>query len=156
MKQQSFLNKISNNVSDTWKQYKILPSLVLAQAILESGWGTSELATKANNLFGIKANSSWTGAKHTVNTSEFKDGQLKKVNADFRKYKSWDESIVDHAKFLKDQSRYQAVIGEKDFVTACRAIQSAGYATDPQYADKLMRIITTNNLDDYDEIATNQ
>ena len=129
----------------------ILASLTIAQAILESGWGTSELAQNANALFGIKADSRWNGKAYSKETQECYDGvNYTTVTALFRAYSSWDESITDHSAFLLTGNRYAAVIGEKDYKTACHAIKAAGYATAPDYAEKLIALIESYGLTAYD------
>jgi len=127
----------------------ILPSLTIAQAILESGWGKSELAQKANALFGIKAGANWKGRRMEKRTSEHIDGKQVEITAAFRAYGSWEESIADHGAFLR-AARYKAVQGERDYKKACRAIRAAGYATDPGYADYLIRLIERYGLTAWD------
>lgn len=130
---------------------KILPSLTIAQAILESGWGKSSLTRKANALFGIKATAQWKGRVFSCKTQECYDGiSLVPAAACFRAYDSWAESIADHGAFLCGLSRYKAVVGEIDYKAACKAVKAAGYATDPEYAGKLIRIIETYKLHQYD------
>ena len=127
----------------------ILPSLSLAQAILESGWGKSELAQKANALFGIKAGSDWKGPRYEKKTSEHIDGKQVEITAAFRAYGSWEESIADHAALLRG-SRYKAVQGERDYKKACRAVHATSYATAPDYADKLIKLIEQYQLTAWD------
>jgi len=127
----------------------ILPSLAIAQAILESGWGTSDLARKANALFGIKAGTAWKGPRVDIKTHEHVDANRVGVTAAFRAYCSWEESIADHGKLLR-ASRYKAVLGERDYKKACRAVHAAGYATDPGYADYLIRLIERYDLTQWD------
>jgi LysM repeat protein len=130
---------------------RILPSLTIAQAILESGWGKSGLTVKANALFGIKAGTSWTGRVYSCKTQECYDGvSLTTETAAFRAYDSWEASVADHTAFLCGLSRYAEVVAAKDYRTACRAVQAAGYATDTGYADKLISLIETYSLADYD------
>lgn len=157
------LSNIKEGSILTWSTHKILPSLVGAQAILESGWGKSELAINANNLFGVKADSGWKGEKYNVPTKEFIDNQWITINADFRKYKDWNESVNDHANFFIEndfrKNNYRHLIGEKDYKKAVEAILKPiaeyGYATDPDYANKIIRIIEENKLYEWDKIAFN-
>jgi flagellum-specific peptidoglycan hydrolase FlgJ len=129
----------------------ILPSVTVAQAILESGWGKSGLTVKANALFGIKAGTGWTGRVYSCKTQECYDGvNFTSETGCFRAYDNWAESISDHASFLCGLQRYSKVIGEKSYRTVCNALQTAGYATDPQYAEKLIRLIETYKLTEYD------
>ncbi len=130
----------------------VLPSLTIAQAILESGWGRSTLTRKANALFGIKADRHWQGRVYACQTKECCDGvTFTEETAVFRAYDSWEDSIADHTAFLCGLSRYRAVTAAKDYRTACRAVQAAGYATDPAYAEKLVRLIEQYGLYRFDE-----
>jgi flagellum-specific peptidoglycan hydrolase FlgJ len=128
----------------------VLASLTLAQAILESGWGKSRLAREGNALFGIKAGKSWTGPRMDCKTFEHYDGKRTDIVDAFRAYGSWAESVADHGAFLRGLERYKAVIGERDYKKACKAIHAAGYATDPGYADKLIGLIEQYGLTKYD------
>ena len=96
-----FIKTISDGAISNYNKYGILPSITMAQAILESGWGSSELAVTHNNLFGIKADTRWNGAVATITTSEnYNDSTI----ANFRKYENINESIEDHGKFLYENS----------------------------------------------------
>ncbi|MED5018935.1 glycoside hydrolase family 73 protein [Paenibacillus chibensis] len=127
-------------------------SLTIAQAILESNWGTSGLAQQANNLFGIKGK----GPAGSVDmpTTEYVKGKPAKVTASFRKYHSWTESIADHSELLlkgtrDNPTRYHGVL-HADYKKAAEAVWKGGYATDPEYPAKLIRIIETYQLMQYD------
>lgn len=150
----SFLSRIKDGCLRGW-EYGILPSVSGAQAILESGWRQSTLANYPNhNLFGIKASPDWKGKQVTVTTQEYIDGKFVTITATFRKYDSWDDSIVDHALFFSStdwrRNHYNSVIGEEDYRKACFALQACGYATDPNYGSKLIRVIEENQLHDWD------
>jgi len=161
MSKQDFLNQIKDGAIQSWKEHKILPSLVGAQAALESGWGTSDLATGGNNLFGVKAGSGWSGETYTVPTKEWDGNKFITINAPFRKYDSWAESIVDHGNFFTSTpfrtENYKNVIGEINYVNAVNAIlepvAQASYATDPDYASKIISIIEQYNLTEWDKEA---
>lgn len=161
MSNSEFLKKIKDGAIKTWKTHKILPSLVGAQAILESGWGKSELAIKANNLFGVKASAEWNGDVYPILTKEHINGEWITIVADFRKYDSWNDSVNDHANFFVAndfrKNNYSKVFGEKDYKKAVKAILTPvaqyGYATDPNYASKIIQIIEQNNLTEWDNIA---
>lgn len=144
-----FINKIAPLVQKD--SSGILHSLTIAQAILESADGNSGLTRQGNALFGIKPGSTWKGKVWTGSTVEYYSSGKTTINCGFRAYDSWEESINDHSKFLTSLSRYSKVVGEKDYKKACRAIQAAGYATDPNYAQKLISLIETNNLTQYDK-----
>ncbi|HEO7013343.1 TPA: glucosaminidase domain-containing protein [Streptococcus agalactiae] len=144
----AFLDDIKEGCLEGWRQFQVLPSLTAAQAILESGWGKH---APHNALFGIKADSSWTGKSFDSKTQEeYQPGVVTDIVDRFRAYDSWDESLLDHGKFLNDNSRYKAVIGETDYKKACYAIKDAGYATASGYAELLIQLIEENNLQDWD------
>lgn len=148
---QEFIERVGALAAADMKKSGVLASLTIAQAILESGWGKSGLTVKANALFGIKAGKSWKGKVYSAQTKECYDGATyTTITALFRAYDSWAESVADHSALLTGAPRYKAVIGERDYKTACRAIKAAGYATDPQYADKLIQIIESYSLTAYD------
>ena len=104
---EQFIEKIAPIVQKHYNTYKILNSLTIAQGILESNYGNSILATKANALFGIKADKSWKGKVFSKDTNECYDGKnMITINTSFRAYYSWEESIIDHCKFLQ-KDRYK-------------------------------------------------
>lgn len=135
---------------------KILPSLVIAQAILESGYGKSELAQKARNLFGIKKGSGWTGATYVIKTKEYRGGKPYSVTAEFRKYPTYEGAVIDlcskYANGLRGErvNRYAAVVGEKDYKKAADAVFQSGYATDPEYPKKIVELIQKYDLTKFD------
>ena len=150
----NFLSKIKNGAMETWNTHGILPSITAAQGALESNWGRSTLTIDCNNLFGIKAGSSWTGAKKAYRTAEQDaDGNVYYVTAYFRAYDSWADSILDHGQFFHDNSRYAAVIGLTDYTAQAQAIKAAGYATDTEYVSKLTSIIEAHDLASWDAAA---
>ncbi len=156
MSNESFMNTLGAMAREDMKSTGVLASLTVAQGILESGWGKSELATCANNLFGIKKGSGWTGDVYTVYTKEFVEelatGNLEEVtvSAEFRVYEDYSGAVADHsALFLA--SRYAKVLGERDYTQACVAVQEAGYATDPSYSAKLISLIEQYCLYEYDK-----
>lgn len=149
----SFINSVANGAINGWKKYKVLPSVTIAQAILESAWGGSALTTKANNLFGIKGR--YNGQYVTMPTWEVINGQNVMVNAEFRKYPSRDVSMEDHGNFLTVNSRYKNLIGVTNYKTVTKLLQQDGYATDPAYPAKLNNIIETYGLTKYDSQALN-
>lgn len=149
--QKDFIERVGNLAAADMQKSGVLASLTIAQAILESGWGKSGLTVKANALFGIKAGASWKGKVYSAQTQECYDGAtFTTVTALFRAYDSWADSVADHSALLTGATRYKAVIGERDYKAACRAIKAAGYATDPNYADKLIQIIESYGLTAYD------
>ncbi|MBC2179595.1 GW domain-containing glycosaminoglycan-binding protein [Listeria booriae] len=153
--QQEFINLLAGHAQQIQDQEGILTSITLAQAILESNWGESKLATEGRNLFGIKGE--YQKDSVTMPTQEFENNEWITIDAAFRKYPTWFESLDDHAAlFLKgtswDKTKYQGVVKAKDYKTAANALQKAGYATDPGYAEKLIELIEQRNLQAYDQI----
>ncbi|GAB1386123.1 flagellar assembly peptidoglycan hydrolase FlgJ [Melaminivora sp.] len=121
-------------------------SFMLGQAGHETGWGKSEIRTRDGgnsfNLFGIKAGRGWTGKVAEVTTTEYIDGQPRKVTAKFRAYDSYADSFRDFARLMTDNPRYEKALSKTHSAQAWAAeLQKAGYATDPQYAAKLSRAI---------------
>ncbi|MEC1154047.1 glucosaminidase domain-containing protein [Cytobacillus horneckiae] len=148
-----FISLIAPYAQKIAKQYNILASLIIAQAIHESNWGKSKLAIEGNNLFGIKG--SYEGQSIVLKTLEVNKGEKVYVDAHFRKYPSWYESMEDLARLYKngvswDRNKYQSIIGENDYKKAAKAVQAAGYATDPNYANKVVTVIESNELAKYD------
>lgn len=150
---QQFIEAIKDGAEKSYKEYGVLPSISIAQGILESGSGSSSLSRKYNNLFGIKADSSWTGQKIDLPTKENYSGVEVTITAAFRVYNNWGDSVEDHGKFLKENSTYSehGVFSSSDYVGQANALQSAGYATDPTYAQQLIGIIKEYKLDQYDK-----
>lgn len=121
---------------------------ILGQAALESGWGKHEIRMKdgspSHNLFGIKANSNWTGKVAEVTTTEYIGGVAHKVTAKFRAYDSYADAFKDHARLLTSSPRYSQTVAQADTAQGfAKGLQKAGYATDPAYADKLTKVINT-------------
>lgn len=150
-KQKRFIETVGKLAQTDSHADRILPSVTIAQAILESGWGNSGLTRKANALFGIKATANWKGRVYSIGTHECYDGvHFTKETACFRAYGSWAESIADHGAFLCGSARYKNVVGEKNYRMACCALKAAGYATDPAYDSKLTHLIETYDLTRFD------
>ncbi|CAM3120921.1 glycoside hydrolase family 73 protein [Lactiplantibacillus plajomi] len=148
-----FIEKLAPDAQALQKRYHVLASISLSQAILESDWGRSANAKQNNNLFGVKAYAAQAG--RLMSTEEYYDGDYHTVKRRFRVYDSWHASLVDHAKKLAngtpwDRQHYAAVVAAPDYQTAARALQTAGYATDPTYAQKIINIIQKYNLERYD------
>jgi flagellar protein FlgJ len=119
--------------------------LIMAQAALESGWGRREIHTEdgknSYNLFGIKADRSWKGPVAETTTTEYVNGLAQKTRATFRAYGSYEEAFSDYARFLVGNPRYANVRATDNPVAAAHDLQRAGYATDPAYGGKLVRIM---------------
>lgn len=153
---QEFIDKVSPEAIVTYKKDKVFPSITIAQSILESGWGKTKLSTKANNLFGIKADSGWKGPYVTMETTEYTPaGQKIEIEANFRAYSNWQGSIDDHGEFLVVNSVYKdnGVFTAKDYIEQAYALKKAGYATDPNYAVSLIELINKYGLTKYDQAA---
>lgn len=150
---EAFIQELAPTAEKMDQRYHVSASISLAQAILESDWGKSELAARYNNLFGVKA-ALWE--PHVkLETKEYENGKWITVTAAFRTYWSWEESMEDHAKLMVNgtdwnQKQYEKVIQAKDYRQAAYALQQAGYATDPTYAEKLISMIETYQLYRYD------
>ena len=139
----SYIDRYKDWAVEQMHQYGIPASITLAQGLIESNAGRSTLATKANNHFGIKVGSRWTGP-YVIQSDDRPDDK-------FRKYNSARESFVDHSKFLQ-QPRYQGLykLGKTDYKGWARGLKTAGYATNPAYAEALIRIIEMYNLHQFD------
>ena len=122
--------------------------VVIAQAALETGWGQKIIkgqdGTSSNNLFNIKADSRWSGDKVTKETLEFEQGAMVKKSEPFRMYQSLTDSVNDYINFLSTSERYQDALQDSGNVEHfLQGLQKAGYATDPQYADKILGTLKT-------------
>lgn len=128
-------------------------SFTIAQAALESGWGTSKTAANAQNLFNIKADPSWCGPYWEMSSTECIGGKnvLVLVPARWRMYPDWHACFDDRAKFLALNRRYAACFKAVGGEAWARAVQAAGYATDPAYADKLIATMRSHNLKQFDK-----
>ena len=148
-KYMTFIDSVKNSAIYNYNKYKILPSITIAQSILESNWGKSELSSKYNNLFGIKANNAWKGEYVNIETSEFYD---QVITDKFRVYKTKSESIQDHAKFLSENPRYKEVLTKATYIEQAEELQNAGYSTvsdesgNLTYKNLLIEIIQQYNL----------
>lgn len=140
---QQYIQKYSSLAIDQMNRHSIPASITLAQGLLESGAGRSTLATQAHNHFGIKVSTGWTGP-YIVRDDDAKGEH-------FRKYNTDAESFEDHSLFLKKQ-RYASLfaLDIKDYKGWARGLKAAGYATNPAYAESLIRIIETYQLHQYD------
>lgn len=150
MSPSEFIIRLTTAAVATAKATGVPASIIIAQAALESGWGESALTKTGNNLFGIKADSLWRGQTLIMNTKEFIKGQWVVVPALWRKYPSWQASVDDHAAFLKRNPRYKSCFACTTAQAFVRALAQAGYATDPAYADKVVRLVNQHNLQSLD------
>jgi len=151
-KKNASYTEVVGNYIDNYKQiamdemlsYGIPASITLAQGILESGAGRGKLTSKANNHFGIKCHKGWTGERVYHDDDELQEC--------FRKYRDPKYSFRDHSLFLTERNRYQKLfkLKKSDYKGWAKGLRKAGYATDPKYPDKLIRIIETYGLTRYD------
>ena len=131
----------------------LFSSVVIAQAICESGWGQSTIMMKANAIFGIKATSSWKGKVYNANTQECYDGSTyTNITACFRAYNSLAESISDYFDLITGLDRYKKAVHTQSPLECITAIKNGGYATSPTYINTIMSIINSNNLTKYDAV----
>jgi len=140
-----FLMRMKGYAADASRQTGIPARFLLAQAALESGWGRHEIraadGTRSFNVFGIKASRSWSGATVEAMTVEYAGGVARRVAQKFRAYGSYAEAFQDYAKLIGNNPRYAPLIGRADGPGFALGLQRAGYASDPQYADKLTRVL---------------
>lgn len=145
-----FLLKLSPYAQELSTSHGVRPSLLVAQAALESNWGNSQLAEESNNYFGIKSKN---GREYS--TKEFRQGEWQEVKSYFKEYDSVYDSILDYADLLKNgtswnSNLYEEVVQANSYQEAARALTQAGYATDPTYAEKLIEVIEQYQLDELD------
>lgn len=155
---EQFIETIANDV----KRYaqNLLPSVTIAQAILESASGTSELAIRANALFGIKAKDDWKGQTFSKTTQEHVGGKTITITVPFRSYPSREASIKDHDAFFVTPewriAHYERVRQATTAEDQAQALKDCGYATDPDYADKLIAVINKYDLKQYDPVMVSK
>ena len=155
MTKQEFLNKIIPIIQNenSKRGNPLYNSVVIAQAICESGWGQSQIMMKANAIFGIKATSSWKGKVYNANTQECYDGSTyTNITACFRAYNSLAESISDYFDLITKLERYRKATVAETPLECITAIKNGGYATSPTYINTIMSIINSNNLTKYDNV----
>jgi flagellar protein FlgJ len=142
---EDFVNHLRPYAEKAANELGVDANILLAQAALESGWGKSVIKTSdgssSYNLFNIKADKSWQGQQQKAETLEYKDGVARKEMAGFRAYSSYQESFDDYVNFIKTNPRYKTAIKMAEQPERyMHELQQAGYATDPNYADKVMKI----------------
>ena len=137
---EKFISGLMPHAEAAARELGIDPQNLIAQAALETGWGRSQPG-HSHNLFGIKAGGSWNGASVQANTEEFAGGVAGRVDADFRAYGSPGESVRDYVRLIRDNPRYAEALNTGGDVQAfANALQRGGYATDPDYARKLVTV----------------
>jgi peptidoglycan hydrolase FlgJ len=141
-----FINAMRPYAEDAANELGIPVNVLLAQSALETGWGNKVIqhnnGRSSHNLFGIKADKSWAGQRANVSSLEYVDGKAKREFSNFRVYESYKQSFDDYVDFIKSDNRYHAALQKSsDGEAYIKALQDAGYATDPQYASKVINII---------------
>lgn len=159
MTKNEFLETVSKLVveENNKRGNPLFSSVVIAQAICESGWGQSQIMMKANAIFGIKATSNWKGKVYNSQTKECYDGvSYTNINACFRAYNSLQESISDYFDLITKSERYRKACVADSPLECITAIKNGGYATSPTYINTIMSIINSNNLTKYDNVENVQ
>ncbi|MNT47537.1 Peptidoglycan hydrolase FlgJ [compost metagenome] len=141
----NFVNRLAGPAMAASRASGVPAKLIVGQAALQSRWGRREITNPDGsttfNVFGIKAGANWKGPTAEVLTTEYVDAQPQKVRARFRAYGSYDEACADYARLLTTNSRYAGVVAANSAEEAAHGLQRAGYATDPAYGEKLVRIM---------------
>ncbi len=148
VKVHDFITLMIEDAQDGYKKYNILPSLTMAQGILESNWGNSKLAIEGKNLFGMKAGQK--DNKIILQTFEYSEGKKIKRQGAFKTYSTFKDSIMDHNSLLGEYKRYEQVRLAKNYKEGAIALYECGYATDPYYPQKIIAIIEQYKLYEYD------
>ena len=151
MDKETFIQKVAEKVRKYAPLYGIcVHSPIIAQAIIESGWGSSVLASKYNNYFGLKCGSSWKGGSVNMATrEEYKPGVVTNIRDNFRTYEDFDAGIRGYFEFI-NTSRYANLKGVKSPEEYVRRIKADGYATSSKYVDNILRVIRDNKLTRFD------
>jgi flagellar protein FlgJ len=149
-----FLESLWPYAKQAAKAIGVAPYGLLAQAALETGWGKKVLASEqggsSHNLFNIKADQRWSGDKVSVNSLEFEQGLPVQRRSDFRSYNSFADSFNDYANFVKQSGRYKdAVANASDTEAYFTELHKAGYATDPDYVQKIKNVITGEDMSQF-------
>lgn len=155
MTKQEFLNKIIPIIQNenSKRGNPLYNSVVIAQAICETGWGSSSLMIKANAIFGIKATGNWKGKIYNARTKEYYNENAYNIVDCFRAYNSFEESIKDYFDLICNSSRYKKALFTNNPTECITAIKNGGYATSPVYINTIMSIIDNNNLRQYDKAS---
>ena len=151
MDKEAFIQKVAEKVRKYAPLYGIgVHSPIIAQAIVESGWGSSVLASRYNNYFGLKCGSSWKGGSVNMATrEEYKPGVMTNIRDNFRTYEDFDAGIRGYFEFI-NTSRYKNLKGVKSPEEYVRRLKADGYATSSKYVDNVMRVIRDNKLTRFD------
>lgn len=148
---EEYINAMRPYAEKAAQELGVPTGVLLAQSALETGWGQKIMHTtdgrNSHNLFGIKASSRWSGDSVRVGSLEYREGVAKKEYSDFRVYGSYEESFRDYVDFIKSNDRYQSALKQAgNGIDYINALQEAGYATDPNYADKVSDIMQRETI----------
>ena len=151
MDKEAFIQKVAEKVRKYAPLYGIsVHSPIIAQAIIESGWGKSGLASKYHNYFGLKCGSSWKGKSVNMTTKEeYKVGTMTNIRDNFRVFDDFDDGVRGYFEFI-NTSRYANLKGVKNPEEYVRRLKADGYATSSKYVDNIMRVIRDNKLTRFD------
>lgn len=149
--QENFVMMLKPHAEKAAAELNINPDVLIAQVALETGWGKHVIHDRSGensfNLFNIKAGGQWQGDKVNVNTLEYRNGIAAQEKSDFRKYNDYAESFSDYVRLMKNNPRYEKVLATGTNSSAyAEALQSAGYATDPQYAKKIKSLLSSDAI----------
>lgn len=145
MTPQEFIRRLAPLAQEEQRKHRLRASVTIAQAALESRWGSSKLAVEANNLFGIKGEG--PAGYIELPTTELVEGRWVRTTARFRKYRDWRECLEDRSRILTTLDRYAEVTRAATPEAQAWAIQRGGWATDPAYAEKIITIIRQFGLE---------
>ncbi len=156
-----FIQKLMPAAKQAAQKLGLEPLALLAQAALETGWGQRTFKTAEGNnsfnFFGIKAHSSWQGDVAVVDTLEYRQGVAQKEKAKFRAYESPEQSLGDYVDFIKSNPRYQQAVAMADNPKAYfQQLQAAGYATDPNYAQKILSVFNSETFKQARNLLSNK
>jgi flagellar protein FlgJ len=156
-----FIQKLMPAAKQAAQKLGLEPLALLAQAALETGWGQRTFKTAEGNnsfnFFGIKAHNSWQGDVAVVDTLEYRQGVAQKEKAKFRAYESPEQSLGDYVDFIKSNPRYQQAVAMADNPKAYfQQLQAAGYATDPNYAQKILSVFNSDTFKQARNLLTNK
>ncbi|MBQ3196482.1 MAG: glucosaminidase domain-containing protein, partial [Clostridia bacterium] len=159
-----FLATVGPMCTNDMKNNRILASFTMAQAIYESGWGRSELAVNANNLFGMRAYSTWEGKVYDKNQGVLYNSWAELVAKKgssyvnsysmsfWRAFDSWEESVHSHSELFNSSSRYSNLRGNYNYKSCCKLVVEDGYCTDSGYTENLIGLIESYNLEQYNYV----
>lgn len=141
-----FINFMRPLAEQAAEKLGVNPNILIAQSALETGWGQRVIQNQdgqsSHNLFGIKSDKRWSGPEMVVSSVEYRDGKAKKEISAFRSYESYADSFNDYVDFIENNERYQEALKTSDNPKAyIKSLQHSGYATDPDYADKVIAIL---------------